>query len=505
MSNEASGFSFNLDLVHRALSIATTPLSRDVQTVYLVFSLLVAVGCGLLLIFLVWKKEYLQKPCHYLRCNLAVDDIIFTGCLIPMLMVPPLTTSMFGTYLMMAIELYYFICHPLHYHDKVTTKRVIIGIVAVRVFAVLVGAGPTIAGGLQSLPCDQEPKSNTAVMTINFAIRPGCIMFAVLSIFILYLLVFKEARKQQQRDERRNLWLCQTKAFKTIAPHVIVLAAQVITLLFLNVTSWALMANADAEKVSSTLVQTMRAAKLLLLTVSSMVNPVVYSFRQPEFRRALREFFGRPARIPPAPVPRVVQAGRQNVQMTVYSVAVNPGQAQGVPGRELAPEPHYPEEEGQCEEEGSPSQTQMQEKPPMFKGGQNAKMVILSVPGQVASSRESTSTPPSAEEVTGQREEEGSPSQTQKQETREDVQPPLSEHCKQKATLSSSPMLLTVQAEVYPTPLDCHDQKTVPSEEGKPSTPTEDVDIISLISDAVIATKSPALQPKTAWSGSILG
>ncbi|XP_066270027.1 olfactory receptor 6M1-like [Branchiostoma lanceolatum] len=445
MSGEASGFSVNVHFAYHALSVS--PLSKGLQTAYLVTSLLVAVGCGLLLIYLVWNKEYLQKPRHYLRCNLAVDDIIFTGYMIPVeicrifsrdnsnddlycwlqwLMVSWSITSMFGTYLMMAVELYYFICHSLHYHDKVTTKRVIVGIVAVRSFALLAGAGPTVANKLQNLPCVPEPIRNAGAVPV------------ILVIFVLYFLVFREARIQQQRDEGRSLWLYQTKAFKTIGPHIIVLATQAVTILFVAVSAWAFLNNADAEKAPDSLLTAVGVAKLLVLTVSSMVNPIVYSFRQPEFRRALRELFNRPANIPTAPAPPIVQRG-QNIQMAIFSV------------------PDH---------------------------------------GQGASCRESTSAPPPPQED-GQYGEEAPHSQAQTQVTRDDMKPgqaPLPKHCKQDMTLSSRPMLLAVRVEVHqngPPLIPCSDQEMV--------TPTsEDVDIISLSGD-VVTKKNPRLQPRTAW------
>eukprot|EP00058_Branchiostoma_floridae_P019473 XP_002604963.1 hypothetical protein BRAFLDRAFT_92603 [Branchiostoma floridae] len=156
----------------------------------------------------------------------AVDDIIFTGCLIPfriyalfqqdvggdhlwcsarMLVAPPCLTSMAGTYLMMGLDLYYFVCDPLHYHDKVTTKRVIVGIFATRTYSLLFGLGPLAFSGLpkKGLPCEIDPANSVSFI-------------------------------------------------------------------------------------------------LMFLTVSSMANPIVYSFRLREFRRACRELCGLPTNTPPA-------------------------------------------------------------------------------------------------------------------------------------------------------------------------------------------------------------
>ncbi|KAI8503820.1 hypothetical protein Bbelb_187910 [Branchiostoma belcheri] len=288
MEKETDGTPAGDDMNH-VLSVGST--SRDLQTAYLVISLVLSVGCGLLLIFLVWKKEYLQKPSHYLRCNLAVDDIIFTGCLIPIciyelfqqdasggqlwctakpLVAAACTMSMYGTYLMMAVDLYYFVCHPLHYHEKVTTR-------------------------------------------------------------LIYYLVFKEARRQQERDENRDLWVFQTKAFKVMVPHAIVLAASLTTALF-HAAMVRMRALISEEQMSQrALIIADRTAILLFLTLSSLANPFIYSFRLPEFRRACRELCG----LRTNPNPLVVPARRVR-QDDVEMAAITGSGRRGAPASQPA-------------------------------------------------------------------------------------------------------------------------------------------------------------------------
>ncbi|XP_019641252.1 PREDICTED: olfactory receptor 6C65-like [Branchiostoma belcheri] len=310
---DSNNFLLNVGEIHEIIS--NTPLSRGLQTAYLVISLVIATVCNILLIFLVWKTELLRKPRHYLRCNLALEDIIFTGCMIPSaiywlfsdyvsisrhltcvepLVVPMSTVSMFGTYLLMAIELYHFICHPLHYGTNVTTKRVFIGIVSVRAFALFFGVGPTVIKRLQNvddnLLCQPEPFNSTSPAAIFRNICGLSVVLAVLAILIIYYIVYKEARKQQERDEQRHLWLCQIKAFRKLAPHIVVLAVSVASYLFLVASGRAVLSG--GEKVSTSRLITVVVANRIFLTVSSMVNPIIYSFRQPEFRRALRELCG---------------------------------------------------------------------------------------------------------------------------------------------------------------------------------------------------------------------
>ncbi|CAH1251436.1 OR6C65 [Branchiostoma lanceolatum] len=425
--------------MYRDLSIDS--LSRYLQTAYLVTSLLVAVGCGLLLIYLVWNKEYLQKPRHYLRCNLAADDIVFVGCLIPLeicllfsqdssnddlfcwlqlLVAYPTTASMFGTYLMMAVELYYFICKPLHYRAKVTTKRVIIGIVTVRTFALFFGVGPELLERLQSsgdtIRCTPEPIGSATTAAIFLGIIQAGIVLVVLVVIILYNFVFKEARKQQQRDENRKLWLYQTKAFSVMAPHVTVLVVSVASLIVMAVSVRTFLTR--KEKASDSILITVKVSKLLYQTVSSMVNPIVYSFRQPEFRQALRELFhvNAPLALAESPVRRT-----RDRQMSIFSVH-HPDQ--WVLDGESTSSPHPSDEEGQHGEETppSPAQTQIRQAHPPKRHRQRA----------------------------------GGTSPSKTQATRVDMrseQAARPKHYKQQ-------MVLTVRAEIHPcppTPPACHD------------------------------------------------
>ncbi|XP_019636972.1 PREDICTED: olfactory receptor 4F6-like [Branchiostoma belcheri] len=348
---EDTGGSSVKDGTDNVLSLGST--SRDLQTAYLIISLVLSVGCGLLLIFLVWKKEYLQKPSHYLRCNLAVDDIVFTGCLIPVrvyalfrqdasggqtwclvevLVAPASVLSMYGTYLMMAVDLYYFVCHPLHYHDKVTTKRVVLGILAFRAFSLFGGLAPVAFGGLPeyNLRCEVEPANSTSLSAIFRSINILFMLLVVLSVLGIYSLIFKEARRQQERDENRDLWVFQTKAFKVMVPHATVLTVCMATAGFRIATKRGLISE---EQMSRALIVTGRVAFLLFLTLSSVANPVIYSFRLPEFRRACRELCG----LPTNPNPPAAAPTRRHRQDDTEMAVVNGSGRSGGPASELAP------------------------------------------------------------------------------------------------------------------------------------------------------------------------
>ncbi|XP_078603165.1 uncharacterized protein LOC144877134 [Branchiostoma floridae x Branchiostoma japonicum] len=344
MEEETDGPSEDDD-INRVLSLGST--SQTLQVTYLIISLVLSVGCGLLLIFVVWKKRYLHKPSHYLRCNLAVDDIIFTSCLIPirihallqedvggehlwctarLLVGPPCVTSMAGTYLMMATDLYHFVCNPLHYHDKVTTKRVVAGILATRAYSLFLGISSVAFGGKNTLSCEWEPVNSVSFTSILRSINFLVCTVATLFIAMLYCLVFKEARRQQERDENRNLWVFQTKAFKLMAPQAIVLTVAIVTVCFQIAVGRALISKENVSQ--NALIIADHVSILLYLTVSSMANPIIYSFQLPEFRQAFKELCGLPTNTPPA------EPAQRNRDMEMATIT---GPGQDAPASDLTP------------------------------------------------------------------------------------------------------------------------------------------------------------------------
>ncbi|XP_035672172.1 olfactory receptor 6M1-like [Branchiostoma floridae] len=358
------------DDVNRVLSISST--FRDLQTAYLIISLVLSVGCGLLLIFLVWKKENLQKPSHFLRCNLAVDDIIFTSCLIPIrivalfrqdvsgehlwcsgrvLVAPASLPSMSGTYLLMAVDLYYFVCDPLHYHDKVTTKRVAVGILVIRAFSLFFGLAPVAFGGLPKygLLCESDPVTSVSLSAIIRNIGTLVNFLVILFISTLYYQVFKEARRQQQRDENRDLWVFQTKAFKLMAPHAIVMTLSLATAIFQLAMARAVISEEQLSQYGLSVAN--HVSVLLFLSVSSVANPIIYSLRLPDFRRAIKELCGLPTNTPPA-----VPAQRHG-DMEMAAIT---GSGQGAPAAEVTPAPTPTEALKPTAEDGTPDRAQKQ-------------------------------------------------------------------------------------------------------------------------------------------------
>ncbi|XP_066264885.1 olfactory receptor 2D2-like [Branchiostoma lanceolatum] len=290
------------------------PLSRGFQIAYLVIIVALSVVCGLLVIVLVWKKEYLQKPCHYLRCNLAVDDVLFTGLCVPTVIhnisqgynsasftlcrlegafTLGVLLSKTCTYLLMAMDVYYFVIHPLHYNDKVTTRRVVLAVTAARVLTFAVATTSIAVGGsgnvrdasdvLVCLPGNDSSPRNT-VLAILIVVVPIAV-FVVLAVGFLYYRVLQEARQQQDRDENRHLQLHETQAFRALAPHFTVVLVFVGT----AIVSFIFARAAQAEGASVYLSAARRVALLLNLSLSYITDSVVYSLKKADFRRAMGE------------------------------------------------------------------------------------------------------------------------------------------------------------------------------------------------------------------------
>ncbi|XP_066299969.1 olfactory receptor 10G9-like [Branchiostoma lanceolatum] len=295
------------------ITISLGPAAPGLQAAYLVISFIVVLAANSLLILLVCRKDYLRQPRYYLRCHLAVNDMLFTLVQIPRythgilqstsqlhsfsctdnrIVSTTAVLSTYGVYLLMAIDMYYFICYPLQYETKVTTTRLAMGIGLVDTFSFICGAVPLILvrQADQNISCLMKTRSSQPA----FVFRTIGIVAQVISVLIiigLYYIVLKEAKRQQERDEHRPVKFYKTKGFKTMAPHAIALTTTIITSAFLAIS--LAQGNAENEEPSMAVAIVEKAAILVNLTVSSMLNPVIYSLRLPEFRRALREMCGR--------------------------------------------------------------------------------------------------------------------------------------------------------------------------------------------------------------------
>eukprot|EP00058_Branchiostoma_floridae_P022315 XP_002607805.1 hypothetical protein BRAFLDRAFT_64115 [Branchiostoma floridae] len=279
------------------------PVARGFQIAYLVTTVALSVVCGILVIVLVWKKEYLQKPCHYLRCNLAVDDVLFTGLCVPNVIhnisqghnsasftlcrvegafTLGLLLSKTCTYLLMAMDVYYFIIHPLHYNDRVTRTLTF----AVALTSVAVGGSGSVQDVSDVLIClpGMNSSPRNTVLAILIVVVPIAV-FVVLVVGVLYYLVLKEAREQQHRDENRHLQLHETQAFRALAPHFTVVLVFVGT----AILSFIFARAAQTEGASIYLSVARRVAMLLNLSLSYITDSVVYSLKKADFRRAMRE------------------------------------------------------------------------------------------------------------------------------------------------------------------------------------------------------------------------
>lgn len=118
---------------------------------YPLFFLLLLVYCSLLfsnvgVLALIITEKSLHQPMYILFCNLSVNDLIGNTVLLPQLMAHIISTERFMTYsqcvvqafhshtfgsashmilIIMAIDRYVAICHPLKYNTIMTTKMVI--------------------------------------------------------------------------------------------------------------------------------------------------------------------------------------------------------------------------------------------------------------------------------------------------------------------------------------------------------------------------------------------
>ncbi|XP_078687554.1 uncharacterized protein LOC144919813 [Branchiostoma floridae x Branchiostoma belcheri] len=114
-----------------------------------------------------------------------------------------------------------------------------------------------------------------------------------------------------------------------MVPHATVLTVTVATSVFQVATLRAL--TSKEQMPPRALVVAESVVILMFLTLSSMANPVVYSFRLPEFRRAFRELCGRPNNQLPAAVTGTGQGRLGRRQQDRVEMTAITGTSQGGP------------------------------------------------------------------------------------------------------------------------------------------------------------------------------
>ncbi|XP_015261028.1 PREDICTED: olfactory receptor 14I1-like [Gekko japonicus] len=285
---------------------------RELQFLHFIAFLMVylaTVTGNLLVIFSIALDHHLHTPMYFLLMNLAMQDlgqisvtvpksminsllntrhISYSGCVAQVFFFHSFAASDFCVLTVMAYDRYMAICNPLHYEmiiNRHVCSEMIVGVwVAGFLYAGWHTSG-TFATHFCSnvvnqffcdipqlikLTCSELNLIEMTTVGIGIFLGLGCFVY----ILVTYIHIFTTVLRLSSMKERQ-------KAFSTCIPHLIVCSTFLFTACF-----------AYLKPVSNTPSQLDLVFAVIYSLVPPMLNPVIYSIRNKEIKKAMAKVLG---------------------------------------------------------------------------------------------------------------------------------------------------------------------------------------------------------------------
>uniref|UniRef100_A0A8C8S2T5 Olfactory receptor n=1 Tax=Pelusios castaneus TaxID=367368 RepID=A0A8C8S2T5_9SAUR len=278
--------------------------------VFIIIYLAAVIG-NLLIIAVVILNYHLHSPMYFFLFNLSFLDlcyisitipkmlansltntrsISFLGCVTQVFLVISLAASECGFLTLMAYDRYIAICFPLHYKIIMSKGK-----------CAWMAAGSWVGGILYSvlhtgntfrlsfcqsnligqffcdipqllkLSCSNTYANKVVVVIFGVCLALGCFVFIIVS----YIQVFSTVLRMPSLQGKR-------KAFSTCLPHLVVISS------FFGTGSFAYMRQTSMSSSYCDLL-----ASVLYAVLPPLLNPIVYSLRNKEIRKALGSMIAR--------------------------------------------------------------------------------------------------------------------------------------------------------------------------------------------------------------------
>ncbi|KAM4038621.1 olfactory receptor 5P81-like [Anomaloglossus baeobatrachus] len=283
--------------------------SKYKTLLFLVFILtyICILGGNLLIILLVTIVDHLKTPMFFFLKHLSIADVLLTTSVIPMMLdiifveegILPFWGCVMQLYVfgifgfiqcfliaIMSFDRYLAICHPLRY-SSLMSLDLCLGLVIGSWFLITVLISSEIIVviqfnfcGLNSIDhffCDFGPivelaTSDTSILMLqDFVISIFLIFFPFAFIIISYFCILFTILKMSSTFGRR-------KAFSTCSSHLTTVCAYYGTLIAVYTTS--------SDESSSNI---NKYRSLFYLVVTPLLNPIIYSLRNNEVKRAMQK------------------------------------------------------------------------------------------------------------------------------------------------------------------------------------------------------------------------
>nr|XP_020634630.1 olfactory receptor 14C36-like [Pogona vitticeps] len=276
--------------------------------VFLVYYL-VAVGGNLLIITAVATDHHLHSPMYFFLANLAIQDvgqvsvifpnsmanslmssrqISYSGCVAQVLFHTFFIASDFFLLTIMAYDRYVAICNPLHYKMLMNKEACLQIIIIVWTSSFLYGVlhtGVTFVvpfcsnivnqffceiPQLLKVTCSDLYLIEVGIILLSVVVGSGCFIFML----VTYVQIFTTVLKIPSVQGRQ-------KAFSTCLPHLIVVS------IFMSTACSVYIKPSSNSLASLDLTMT-----ILYSMVPPLMNPVIYSLRNKEIKKALSNLLG---------------------------------------------------------------------------------------------------------------------------------------------------------------------------------------------------------------------
>nr|XP_019575483.1 PREDICTED: olfactory receptor 5B12-like [Rhinolophus sinicus] len=303
----------NISEVTEFILVGLTDALEMQLPLFIIFSLvyLITLLGNLGIIVLILLDSQLHTPMYFFLSNLSLVDCVYASAVTPKVIMAFLTGDKIISYNACAAQMFFFaafatiesfllasmafdrhvaVCKPLHYTSTMTST----------VCALLV-TGPYICGLLESsihvaftfhlffchsnvinhFFCDIPPLLVLSCSDINtneivlFTLAAFNVLFTLLVILTSYLFIFIAILKMHSVEG-------QKKAFSTCASHLTTVSIFYGTIIFMYL-----------QPSSSHSMDTDKMASVFYTMIIPMLNPVVYSLRNKEVKRAFKKVIGK--------------------------------------------------------------------------------------------------------------------------------------------------------------------------------------------------------------------
>ncbi|XP_070769484.1 trace amine-associated receptor 13c-like [Enoplosus armatus] len=295
-------------LLNTSCKKPTRPHTGVMLFYFLSFISLLTAALNLLVIISISHFRQLHNPTNLLLLSLAVSDFLvglvvmpaeiilaetcwFLGDLVcavyyllPFIIVCASTASM----VLISVDRYVAICYPLHYPNKVTLKRVRICVCLCWIYSLFISiiilyANLKHPGRYNS--CHGECVVNIAGdvdLVASFIIPISIIITLYLRVFVVAVSQARAMRSQIAAVTLQRSWTVTAKRSELKAARTLGIVVAVFLMCYcpyycLALTGGNILIGSSAEAVMS-----------FLMYFNSCLNPVIYAFFYPWFRKALR-------------------------------------------------------------------------------------------------------------------------------------------------------------------------------------------------------------------------